>query len=159
MKGLRSLPDEYANSLQKKLLTNILPLCIIYIDTLCIETLCIGGMLMDIKKELTKGSSAMLVLSVLEKEDLYGYMIIKRIAQKSEDVFSFKEGTLYPILHNFESNGYVKSYTVEVESRKRKYYKITKKGIKALNEARKEWEAYTMAVRKVIDVNPVAVSV
>lgn len=156
MKGLRSLPDEDANSLQKKLLTNILPLCIIYIDTLCIETLCIGGILMDIKKELTKGSSAMLVLSVLEKEDLYGYMIIKRIAQKSEDVFSFKEGTLYPILHNFESNGYVKSYTVEVESRKRKYYKITKKGIKALNEARKEWEAYTMAVRKVIDVNPVA---
>ena len=131
MKGLRSLPDEDANSLQKKLLTNILPLCIIYIDTLCIETLCIGGMLMDIKKELTKGSSAMLVLSVLEKEDLYGYMIIKRIAQKSEDVFFFKEGTLYPILHNFESNGYVKSYTVEVESRKRKYYKITKKGIKA----------------------------
>lgn len=111
---------------------------------------------MDIKKELTKGSSAMLVLSVLEKEDLYGYMIIKRIAQKSEDVFSFKEGTLYPILHNFERNGYVESYTVEVESRKRKYYKITKKGIKALNEARKEWEAYTMAVRKVIDVNSAA---
>ena len=111
---------------------------------------------MDIKKELTKGSSAMLVLSVLEKEDLYGYMIIKRIAQKSDDTFSFKEGTLYPILHNFESNGYVKSYTVEVESRKRKYYKITKKGIKALNEAKKEWEAYTLAVRKVIDVNPVA---
>ncbi len=111
---------------------------------------------MDIKKELTKGSSAMLVLSVLEKEDLYGYMIIKRIAQKSEDVFSFKEGTLYPILHNFESNGYVKSYTVEVDSRKRKYYKITKKGIKALNEAKKEWDAYTLAVRKVIDVNSVA---
>ncbi len=108
---------------------------------------------MDIKKELTKGSSAMLVLSVLEKEDLYGYMIIKRIAQKSDDVFSFKEGTLYPILHNFESNGYVKSYTVEVESRKRKYYKITKKGIKALNEAKKEWDAYTVAVKKVIDVN------
>ena len=111
---------------------------------------------MDIKKELTKGSSAMLVLSVLEKEDLYGYMIIKRIAQKSDDTFSFKEGTLYPILHNFERNGYVESYTVEVESRKRKYYKITKKGIKALNEAKKEWEAYTMAVRKVIDVNSVA---
>ena len=114
---------------------------------------------MDIKKELTKGSSAMLVLSVLEKEDLYGYMIIKRIAQKSEDVFSFKEGTLYPILHNFESSGYVKSYTVEVESRKRKYYKITKKGIKALNEAKKEWDAYTVAVKKVIDVNPAAVTV
>lgn len=109
---------------------------------------------MDIKKELTKGSSAMLVLSVLENEDLYGYMIIKRISERSEDAFSFKEGTLYPILHSFEANGYVKSYTVPVNGRERKYYKITDKGIKALGEAKKEWEAYTSAVRKVIDVTP-----
>lgn len=106
---------------------------------------------MNIRKELTKGSSAMLVLSVLEKEDLYGYMIIKRIYERSETVFSFKEGTLYPILHNFESNGYVKSYTTEVEGRKRKYYKITNKGIKALNEAKEEWNSYSVAVRKVLD--------
>ncbi len=112
---------------------------------------------MNIKKELTKGSSAMLVLSVLEKEDLYGYMIIKRITEKSENVFSLKEGTLYPILHNFESNGYVKSYWVEAEGRNRKYYKITKKGLKVLAETKEEWQAYTMAVGKVIDVNPASV--
>ncbi len=105
---------------------------------------------MNIKKELTKGSSAMLVLSVLEKEELYGYMIIKRISERSENAFNFKEGTLYPILHNFEANGFVKSYTVEGESRTRKYYKITDKGIKTLNEAKEEWSAYTSAVRKVI---------
>ena len=112
---------------------------------------------MDIKKELTKGSSAMLVLSVLEKEDLYGYMIIKRIAQKSDDTFSFKEGTLYPILHNFEANGYVRSYSVQTEGRTRKYYKITEKGLKTLREAKEEWTAYTNAVKKVIDVKPATV--
>lgn len=111
---------------------------------------------MNIRKELTKGSSAMLVLSVLEKEDLYGYMIIKRIYERSETVFSFKEGTLYPILHNFESNGYVKSYTIEVEGRKRKYYKITNKGIKALSEAKEEWNSYSVAVRKVLDAESAA---
>ncbi len=109
---------------------------------------------MNIKKELTKGSSALLVLSVLEKEDLYGYMIIKRISERSENVFSFKEGTLYPILHNFEANGYVKSYTVDTDARKRKYYKLTNKGKKVLEESREEWKVYTTAVRKVIDVNP-----
>ena len=114
---------------------------------------------MNVKKELTKGSSAMLVLSVLEKEELYGYMIIKRIAEKSEDAFTFKEGTLYPILHSFEANGYVKSYTVEADGRKRKYYKITDKGIKELKELRAEWESYTSAVRKVIDVKPATISV
>lgn len=111
---------------------------------------------MNIKKELTKGSSALLVLSVLEKEDLYGYMIIKKITEKSENVFSLKEGTLYPILHNFENNGYVKSYWVEGEGRNRKYYKITKKGLKTLSEAKEEWQAYTMAVGKVINVNPIS---
>lgn len=114
---------------------------------------------MNIKKELTKGSSAMLVLSVLEKEELYGYMIIKRIAEKSDNTFMFKEGTLYPILHNFEANGYVKSYTVEADGRKRKYYKITDKGIKVLEEVKAEWEIYTSAVRKVIDVKPATISV
>ena len=44
---------------------------------------------MNIKKELTKGSSAMLVLSVLEKEELYGYMIIKRISERSDNTFNF----------------------------------------------------------------------
>ncbi len=112
---------------------------------------------MDIKKELTKGSSAMLVLSVLEKEELYGYMIIKRIAEKSDNTFMFKEGTLYPILHNFEANGYVKSYIAEVDGRKRKYYKITKKGLKQLQEVKEEWNTYSQAVRKVIDVHPSAV--
>ena len=107
-------------------------------------------MKMNIKKELTKGSSALLVLSVLGEEDLYGYMIIKRIAEKSEQVFTFKEGTLYPILHNFEKDGFLKSYWTESDGRRRKYYHITKKGLKALAQASEEWKAYSLAVGKVI---------
>ena len=56
---------------------------------------------MNIQKELSKGSSSLLVLSVLGTGDMYGYQIIKEIEQRSEFVFSFKEGTLYPILHGF----------------------------------------------------------
>ena len=107
-------------------------------------------MSMNIKKELTKGSSALLVLSVLEKEDLYGYLIIKRIAERSENVFSFKEGTLYPILHSFEANGYVKSYTVDTDARKRKYYKITTSGKKLLLEKEAEWKLFSETVNNVL---------
>lgn len=107
---------------------------------------------MNIKKELTKGSSAMLVLSVIEKEDMYGYQIIKEIQLRSDNAFTFKEGTLYPILHNFESDGYVKSYWLESENgRKRKYYKITKKGIKSLADSKEEWKTYSVAVSKVLN--------
>ena len=106
---------------------------------------------MSIKKELTKGSSSLLVLSVLESKDMYGYQIIKEIEMKSEHVFSFKEGTLYPILHAFERDGYVKSYWEESDQgRKRKYYHITKKGIKELAISREEWKTYSSAVGKVV---------
>ena len=106
---------------------------------------------MNIKKELTKGSSALLVLSVLEKGDMYGYRIIKEIEMRSEFVFSLKEGTLYPILHAFEKDGYVVSYWEGKEGeRRRKYYHLTKKGIKVLQENKQEWESYSKAVDKVI---------
>ena len=106
---------------------------------------------MNIKKELTKGSTALLVLSVLEKGDMYGYRIIKEIEMRSEFVFSLKEGTLYPILHAFEKSGYVEAYWQGNEGeRRRKYYHLTKKGIKVLQENKQEWESYSKAVGKVI---------
>lgn len=106
---------------------------------------------MNIKKELTKGSTALLVLSVLENQDLYGYKIIKEIESRSEDVFLLKEGTLYPILHNFEKSGYVDSYWDGKEGeRRRKYYHITNKGKKVLKENKEEWNSYSNAVNKVV---------
>lgn len=106
---------------------------------------------MNVKKELTKGSSALLVLSVLEKEDMYGYRIIKEIEMRSECVFTLKEGTLYPILHAFEKDGYVESYWEGKEGeRRRKYYHLTKKGAKVLQDNKQEWASYSRAVSKVL---------
>lgn len=106
---------------------------------------------MNIKKELTKGSSALLVLSVLENGDMYGYKIIKEIEIRSEFVFSLKEGTLYPILHALEKDGCVEAYWEGKEGeRRRKYYHLTKKGIKVLQDNKKEWESYSNAVSKVV---------
>ena len=111
----------------------------------------LGGATMDIKKELSKGSSALLVLSVLADADRYGYQIIKEIELRSEHVFSFKEGTLYPLLHNFERDGYLKSYWVQnAGERKRKYYSITKKGLKVLAKSKEEGQSYSTAVNKVV---------
>ena len=95
-----------------------------------------GGLYMNIQKELSKGSSSLLVLSVLGTGDMYGYQIIKEIEQRSEFVFSFKEGTLYPILHGFEQEGLVKSYWQDGErGKRRKYYHITDRGLKMLNKS------------------------
>ena len=105
---------------------------------------------MKISKELAKGSNATLILSVIENEDMYGYKIVKELERRSENVFSLKEGTLYPILHSLEDNGMVESYWVDVDNRKRKYYKITRKGRRMLKEKKEEFKVYTTAVNKVL---------
>lgn len=106
---------------------------------------------MKINRELMKGSTPTMVLSVIAGEDMYGYKIVKELEARSENVFSLKEGTLYPILHSLEDNGYVDSYWVDVQNKKRKYYHITGKGKAALKEKKEEWQAYSAAVGKVLN--------
>ncbi|MBE6770812.1 MAG: PadR family transcriptional regulator [Ruminococcaceae bacterium] len=105
---------------------------------------------MKVSKELAKGSTALLVLSVISKRDMYGYQIIKNIEIASETVFSLNEGTLYPILHSLEAEKCLESYWCEAEGRKRKYYKITDKGLKVLEGKEKEWKVFSTAVGKVL---------
>jgi PadR family transcriptional regulator PadR len=106
---------------------------------------------MKINKELLKGSTIILILSLLDKEPMYGYEIIKKIQDKSNGVFSLKEGTLYPILHTLEGENHVESFWDEsLEGRKRKYYRITISGEKLLKEKKEEWNNFKCAVDKVI---------
>ena len=105
---------------------------------------------MKINRELLKGSTDLLILSVLENEDMYGYQMIKKIKMRSEDIFEFQEGTLYPILHKLESNGFISSYWDETSGKKRKYYQITTDGKKCLKSKKQEWEIFTTKVNQVI---------
>ena len=106
---------------------------------------------MKINKELLKGSTTILILSLLNKKDMYGYEMIKEIEIRSKNVFSFKEGTLYPILHTLENENYIESYWDSSQgARKRKYYKITNYGKKALLEKEKEWKLFSSTVNNVL---------
>ena len=106
---------------------------------------------MKVSKELLKGTAATLVLSVLAGGDLYGYGIVKTLQARSENVFSMNEGTLYPILHALEEQGCLESYWEEAEGRKRKYYHVTKKGLKMLRENKEEWEYFSAGVSRVLN--------
>ena len=106
---------------------------------------------MKISKELLKGSTSIMVLKVISEGDCYGYQIIQKIAQRSGEVFRLNEGTLYPILHTMEKEGYLESYRGESEAgRERKYYTITAQGKLQLAARMEEWTAYTEAVGGVL---------
>ena len=103
-----------------------------------------------VSKELLKGSTDLLVLTLIEKEPMYGYQMIKELSKKSENVFNLQEGTLYPILHTLEEKNYISSYWDESTSKKRKYYSITENGRKQLKAKKQEWELFSAKVNQVI---------
>lgn len=106
---------------------------------------------MNVNKALMSGSTALLVLHLISTNDMYGYQIIHELEARSNNVFSLKEGTLYPILHGLEKDGLTSSYTKIAKSgKKRKYYKITKKGNIMLSDKKQEWAVFSSSVNNVI---------
>ncbi|NLD46281.1 MAG: PadR family transcriptional regulator [Clostridiaceae bacterium] len=106
---------------------------------------------MKINKELMKGSTSILILSLLENENMYGYQITQALKKKSDNVFDLKEGTLYPMLHGLENENAIESYWLDADNgKRRKYYKITREGKKLLKHKKCEWETYTKAVNSII---------
>ncbi len=107
---------------------------------------------MKIDKSLMSGSTTLLVLSLLSGEEMYGYQMITELARRSNHVFDLKEGTLYPILHGLEAEGLVSGREKKSpEGRTRKYYRITRKGGRALDARKEEWVAFREQVDAVVN--------
>lgn len=102
-------------------------------------------------KSVLTGNTTMLLLSLLEKKDMYGYEMIEALAQKSNYVFQLKAGTLYPLLHTLCEQGILNAYEQIAENtRIRKYYTITSKGKKLLSEKEQEWRIFQKAVENIL---------
>ena len=104
-----------------------------------------------VDKSLISGSTTMLVLSLLDEKDMYGYEMIETLRSRSENVFELKAGTLYPLLHGLEQKNMLSVYEKEANGKTRKYYKITKQGRKFLKEKKEEWNTYSEAVLRVLN--------
>ena len=100
---------------------------------------------MGIDKGWMAGSTAMLLLRLLEERDRYGYQMIEELRRRSDHTFDLKAGTLYPLLHGLEEKGWITSYQGEGGGRTRKYYHLTEKGRRELKEKRAEGDRYTRA--------------
>ena len=84
---------------------------------------------MKYERELLKGNTDSLLLSVISVQPMYGYQIIKEIQKKSNGYCHFKEGTLYPALHRLESAGLISGRWQKLENgQERRYYHLQDKG-------------------------------
>jgi len=98
-----------------------------------------------------KGTLPMLILRTLESGPKHGYRIAVEIKSKSKGVLDFKEGTLYPALHDQENKGLIESYEQTENGRVRRYYKLTEDGKKVLAKERAAWRELSRAVTIVLE--------
>ncbi|MCG6955340.1 MAG: helix-turn-helix transcriptional regulator [Gemmatimonadetes bacterium] len=93
-------------------------------------------------KELVAASSRPMVLSILAGGESYGYEILQRVSLLSQGRVQWSDGMLYPVLRRLEQEGLIEGEWRTVESgRRRKYYRLSKKGKKQLEADRAGWLA------------------
>jgi PadR family transcriptional regulator PadR len=79
--------------------------------------------------ELLKGTLQTILLKVLKDHGkMYGYEITQRVKELSNNKLALTEGALYPTLHRLEAEGLLKTETVMLGKRVRKYYTLTTEG-------------------------------
>lgn len=89
----------------------------------------------------------MLILSIIAREDSYGYQISRHL----KSVSSLKDSALYPVLKRLSENGYVRVYDQQYQGRNRKYYQITDFGREYFSMLRRDWQDYIGEIRAVMD--------
>ncbi|HZZ18429.1 MAG TPA: PadR family transcriptional regulator [Opitutaceae bacterium] len=103
------------------------------------------------KNDLIQGTLDMLILHILNRGNMHGWGIAEKIGQRSQDVLSVGEGSLYPALYRMQDKGWIESEWGQSENnRKAKYYKITKLGRKQLGDEKETWTRLVMAVAEVM---------
>ena len=106
---------------------------------------------MDRKLEFLRGTLDVLILKALVWGPLHGYAITNTIRRQSDGALLVEEGTLYPALWRLESRELLESEWGSSENnRKAKFYRLTPKGRRALQQETVTWEEYSKAVSKVL---------
>lgn len=101
------------------------------------------------RAEVLKGHLDFLLLAAIAREPLHGYAIVEAIREASGGEFDLAEGTVYPALYRLEGGGLLASTWKRVGGRRRRIYRLTRRGRARLERERKEWKAFAGAVQAV----------
>jgi len=101
-------------------------------------------------RELKKGSTELLILSLLQFHDRHGYDISRLIEQRSQGALSFRVASLYPLLYRIEKRGWIRGRWVEkAGQRRRRYYRLTPQGREVLASQRRGWQVFVEAINRI----------
>ncbi len=96
------------------------------------------------------GVPELLILTLLQQEEMYGYEIVQAIRSRTSAVIAVGEGVVYPVLHGLERDGALKSRRKTVSGRSRIYYSITTAGADRLAGLSETWSNLAAAIQKML---------
>jgi len=102
------------------------------------------------RAEALKGHLDGLLLAVLDRGPAHGYAVIEALRAHSAGAFDLPTGTVYPALHRLEEQGFVASTWSDGDGRRRRTYRLTAQGRKALRDQRTTWTEFARAVTAVL---------
>ena len=102
------------------------------------------------RAETLKGHLDGLVLATLAAGPAHGYAVIEELKRRSAGAFDLPEGTVYPVLHRLEAEGLLTSEWSEGAGRRRRVYRLTRRGRTKLANRKREWHAFSNAVDAVL---------
>ena len=88
-----------------------------------------------LEREFFLGFIKIHILYHAAKESIFGVEIAKELARHG---YSLSPGTLYPVLHRLENEGYLRSSSRVVNGRMRRYYQATAQGRLVLEQSKRK---------------------
>ena len=102
-------------------------------------------------RELLKGSTPTLVLSMLTERPMYGFQMIEKVREATGGTYTLKEGALYPALHKLEAAEYVRSSWIAVDGgREKRVYEILPAGMELLDRKKSDWNRFVDMVEGIV---------
>jgi PadR family transcriptional regulator, regulatory protein PadR len=96
-----------------------------------------------VRSKIARGSAELAILTLLDKQQLYGFDIAKRIEEDSRGALHFNLASLYPMLYTLEKRGWIKGrWESNRAGRDRRYYCLTAAGRKQIAPLRREWKSF-----------------
>jgi PadR family transcriptional regulator, regulatory protein PadR len=102
-------------------------------------------------EQLRRGTTTTAILKVLSEGPLYAYRSIQVLEQRSQGLFTFTEGLIYPTLHRLERDGLLTSEWRVADGRSRKYYALSEAGRRRLAREERDIRAFARGIVRLLD--------
>lgn len=97
-----------------------------------------------------KGHLDGLLLAVIEPGPIHGYAVIEALQRRSGGTLTLPTGTVYPALRRLEDSGFISGQWSIVDGRRRRTYRLTAAGRRALREERAAWSEFSGVVQNIL---------